>query len=127
MAEELSTIYRKIAEKKAQQYEFLFSLESVFLSVMEFDPVTDEPLPVTVDDVLHKMALVDVSKDNFQNDRMNHIVLFVSFAVRNLIDILHEKAKLQPLQNFVKNSRRCLVLSFRPKLINQILLRTSVI
>ena len=91
MAEELSTIYRKIAEKKAQQYEFLFSLESVFLSVMEFDPVTDEPLPVTVDDVLHKMALVDVSKDNFQNDRMNHIVLFVSFAVRNLIDILHEK------------------------------------
>jgi len=91
MAEELSTIYRKIAEKKAQQYEFLFSLESVFLSVMEFDPVTDEPLPVTVDDVLHKMALVDVLKNNFQNDRVNHIVSFVSSAVRNLIDILHEK------------------------------------
>ncbi len=91
MAEELSTIYRKIAEKKAQKYDFLFSLESVFLSVMEFDPVTDEPLPVSVDDVLHKMVLVDVSKNNFQNDRVNHIVHFVSSAVRNLIDILHEK------------------------------------
>lgn len=91
MAEELSTIYRKIAEKKAQQYEFLFSLEGLFLSVMDFDPVTDEPLPITVDDVLRNIHSSDVLKNNWQNDRMNHIVRFVSSAVRNLIDILHEK------------------------------------
>ena len=91
MAAELSTIYRQIADNKAQQYEFLFSLESIFLSLMEFDPVTDEPLQVTVDDVLHKISSLDVQQNNWQNDRLNHIVQFVSAAVHSLIDILHEK------------------------------------
>lgn len=91
MAEELSTIYRQIAEGNGKQYEFLLSLEEFFLSVMDFDPVTDESLPVIVDDVLYGLASSDFQKSNFQNDRLQHIVNFVSSAVRNLIDILHEK------------------------------------
>ncbi len=91
MSEELSAIYKKIAAGKGLKYEFLFSLEGLFLSVMDFDPVTDEPLPITVDDVLLNIHSSSVLKNNWQNDRMNHIVRFVSSAVRNLIDILHEK------------------------------------
>ena len=64
MAEELSTIYRQIADGNGNQYEFLLSLEEFFLSVMDFDPVTDEPLPVTVDDVLYGLASSDFPKTN---------------------------------------------------------------
>lgn len=91
MAEELSKIYRQIASGSGKQYEYLFSLEGLFLSAMDFDPVTDEPLPVTVDDVLYGFASFDFEKVNFQKDRLQHIVDYVSSAVCNLIDILHEK------------------------------------
>lgn len=91
MAEELSKIYRQIASGSGKQYEYLFSLEGLFLSAMDFDPVTDEPLPVTVDDVLYAFASFDFNKVNFQKDRLQHIVDYVSSAVCNLIDILHEK------------------------------------
>ena len=91
MSEELGTIYRQIANGDGKNYEFLFSLEGLFLSVMDFDPVTDDPLPVTVDDVLHVLASFDFQKGSFQNDRLQHVIDFASSAVRNLIDILHEK------------------------------------
>ncbi|MBP5452829.1 MAG: DUF2357 domain-containing protein [Treponema sp.] len=91
MAEELSKIYRQIASGSGKQYEYLFSLEGLFLSAMDFDPVTDDPLPVTVDDVLYAFASFDFNKVNFQKDRLQHIVGFVSSAICNLIDILHEK------------------------------------
>ena len=87
MTKEIGAIYRQIADGNGKQYKFLFSLEGLFLSVMDFDPVTDEPLPVSVDDVLY-----GVDSSGFQNDRLQHIVDFVSSAVRNLIDILHEKS-----------------------------------
>ena len=91
MAEELTTIYKKIADGNGKDYEFLFSLEGLFLSAMDFDPVTDEPLSVTVDDVLHKLSLFESQKIDWQNDRLQHIVNFISAAVRNLIAVLHEK------------------------------------
>ena len=86
MTDRLSTIYKQIASGNGKQYEFLFSLEGLFLSVMQFDPVTDEPLPVTVDEVLYGLSSAD-----FHKDRLQHIVDFVSSAVYNLIGILHEK------------------------------------
>lgn len=90
-AEELGNIYKKIALGEGKSYEFLFSLEGLFLSVMEFDPVTDETLPVTIDDILHGISEFDSQKIGWQNDRLHHIVDFSSSAVRNLIEILHEK------------------------------------
>lgn len=90
-AEELGNIYKKIALGKGKSYEFLFSLEGLFLSVMEFDPVTDETLPVTIDDILQGISEFDFQKIRWQNDRLQHIVNFSSSAVRNLIEILHEK------------------------------------
>lgn len=91
MSEELSTIYKQIALGNGKEYELLFSIVGLFSSVMEFDPVTDEPLPVTVDDVLYGLSSVNAEKCDWQNDRLQHIVCFVSTAVRNLIDLLHEK------------------------------------
>ena len=55
MAEELTSIYRRIAEDNGKQYELLFSIVGMFSSVMEFDPVTDDPLPSTIDDVLYEL------------------------------------------------------------------------
>lgn len=91
MSVELSTIYKQIAAGKGKEYELLFSIVGLFSSVMEFDPVTDDPLPVTVDDVLYGLSSVNAEKCDWQNDRLQHIVSFVSTAVRNLIDLLHEK------------------------------------
>ena len=91
MSVELSTIYKQIALGNGKEYELLFSIVGLFSSVMEFDPVTDEPLPVTVDDVLYGLSSVNAEKCDWQNDRLQHIVCFVSTAVRNLIDLLHEK------------------------------------
>lgn len=93
MAEELelSTIYRRIAEGKGPEYELLFSLQGMFLAVTEFDPVTDEPLHSTLDDILHGLASFDTHEHGWHNDRLQHIADFVSSAVRNLIEVLHEK------------------------------------
>ena len=93
MSVELSTIYKQIAAGKGKEYELLFSIVGLFSSVMEFDPVTDDPLPVTVDDVLYGLSSVNAEKCDWQNDRLQHVVCFVSTAVRNLIDLLHEKGK----------------------------------
>ena len=91
MTVELSTIYKQIATGNGKQYELLFSIVGMLSSVMEFDPVTDEPLPITVDDVLYGLSSVDAENMDWQNDRLQHIVCFASTAVRNLIDLLHEK------------------------------------
>ena len=91
MSVELSTIYKQIAAGNGKEYELLFSIVGLFSSVMEFDPVTDDPLPVTVDDVLYGLSSVNAEKCDWQNDRLQHVVCFVSTAVRNLIDLLHEK------------------------------------
>ena len=91
MAEELTSIYRRIAEDNGKQYELLFSIVGMFSSVMEFDPVTDDPLPSTIDDVLYGIASFDIKKIAWQNDRLQHIVNFASVAIRNLIEVLHEK------------------------------------
>ncbi|WP_294112081.1 DUF2357 domain-containing protein [uncultured Fibrobacter sp.] len=91
MAEELTSIYRRIAEGNGKQYELLFSIVGMFSSVMEFDPVTDDPLPSTIDDVLYGIASFDIKKIAWQNDRLQHIVNFASVAIRNLIEALHEK------------------------------------
>lgn len=90
-AEEIDAVYRQIVAGNGKQHEMLFSLQGMFLSVMEFDPVTDDPLPITIDDVLHSLATFDAGKNRWQNDRQQHIVSFASSAVRNLIEILHEK------------------------------------
>jgi len=91
MAEELTSIYRQIAEGNGKQYELLFSIVGMFSSVMEFDPVTDDPLPSTVDDALYGISAFDWKKVAWQNDRLQHIVNFASAAIRNLIEVLHEK------------------------------------
>ena len=91
MSVELSTIYKQIAAGNGKEYELLFSIVGLFSSVMEFDPVTDDPLPVTVDDVLYGLSSVNAEKCDWQNDRLQHVVCFVSTAVRNLIDLLHKK------------------------------------
>ena len=91
MAEELTSIYRQIAEGRGKQYELLFSIVGMFSSVIEFDPVTDDPLPSTVDDALYGIAAFDWEKIAWQNDRLQHIVNFASTAIRNLIEVLHEK------------------------------------
>lgn len=91
MPVELTSIYKQIAEGKGKQYELLFSMVGLFSSVMEFDPVTDAPLPTTVDDVLYGIASFDIEKIGWQNDRLQHVVNFASGAIRNLIDVLHEK------------------------------------
>jgi hypothetical protein len=91
MSVELCTIYKQIAAGNGREYELLFSIVGLFSSVMEFDPVTDDPLPVTVDDVLYGLSSVNAEKCDWQNDRLQHVVCFVSTAVRNLIDLLHEK------------------------------------
>ena len=59
MSEELSTIYKQIALGNGKEYELLFSIVGLFSSVMEFDPVTDDPLPITVDDVLYGLSSVN--------------------------------------------------------------------
>ncbi|MBO4699112.1 DUF2357 domain-containing protein [bacterium] len=89
--EELTTIYRKIAEGNGKEYELLFALQGIFLAVTEFDPVTDKPLHSTVDDVLHTLASFDIGQNGWHNDRLHHIVGFVSSAIHSLIEILHEK------------------------------------
>ena len=91
MAAELSTIYRQIAEGKGKEYELLFSLHGLFFAVTEFDPVTDDPLHSTVDDILHGLAPLNIEDYGWQNDRLQHIVDFVSSAIRSLIEVLHEK------------------------------------
>jgi len=91
MSAELSTIYRQIAEGKGKEYELLFSLQGLFFAVTEFDPVTDEPLHSTVDDILHGLAHFNIEEYGWYNDRLQHIVDFVSSAIRNLIEVLHEK------------------------------------
>ena len=88
---ELSTIYRQIAEGKGQEYELLFALQGMFLAITEFDPVTDKPLHSTVDDILHGLASLDINEYSWHNDRLQHIAAFGSSAVRNLIEVLHEK------------------------------------
>jgi hypothetical protein len=91
MAEELTSIYRQIAEGNGKQYELLFSIVGMFSSVVEFDPVTDNPLPSTVDYALYGISVFDWKKVGWQNDRLQHIVNFASAAIRNLIEALHEK------------------------------------
>lgn len=91
MSVDLSTIYKLIAAGNGKEYELLFSIVGLFSSVMEFDPVTDDPLPVTVDDVLYGLSSVNAETCDWQNDRLQHVVCFVSTAVRNLIVLLHEK------------------------------------
>ena len=92
---ELSSIYRLIAEGQGREYELLFSLEGLLMSVMEFDPVTDEPLPLTIDDILYELAAGDPQalalNPGWKHDRFSHIVDFASPAIKKLIDILHEK------------------------------------
>ena len=89
--EELNTIYRKIAEGTDKTYGQIFALEGFFTSFMEFDPVTNETLPITVDDVLHRIVFIDTKENRWWNDRLQHIVDFSYSAVRDIVDILHEK------------------------------------
>ena len=91
MAEELEAVYRRIADGSGRQYDMLFSLQSVVTSLIDFDPVTNETLPATVDGVLAALFRMDIKRNVWWNDRLQNIIDFAAPAVRFLIDSLHEK------------------------------------
>ena len=51
----LDDIYKKIAKGECQEYVKLLALQSFFTGILDFDPITNTPLPTTVDDILFRI------------------------------------------------------------------------
>lgn len=89
---ELEKVYVDIAKNcDKENYKLLFSLQSLLLNLVDYDPVTNLPLPTTLDDCLDTVIHTNISTDIWWNDRFQNIIDFASDAIILLIDVLHEK------------------------------------
>ena len=88
--EEIENIYKQISSGKGEDFILLFALQDFVTGCIEFDPVTNEPMQTTVDDVLSSVACADLTPA-WWNDRFQRIIDFSSGSIYALLDILHEK------------------------------------
>lgn len=89
-AEEIERMYKLISRGGGETYTQLFAMQGFFAGCMEFDPVTNEPLQTTVDDVLRSVSRAELLPA-WWNDRLQRIIDFSSAAIYALLDFLHEK------------------------------------
>lgn len=86
----LDDIYKKIAKGECQEYVKLLALQGFFTGILDFDPITNTPLPTTVDDILFRILGVNL-EPAWWNDRFQNVIDFSTPAIKKLLDILHEK------------------------------------
>lgn len=86
----LDDIYKKIAKGECQEYVKLLTLQGFFSGILDFDPITNAPLPTTVDDMLRRILRVNL-EPAWWNDRFQNVIDFSAPAIKKLLDILHEK------------------------------------
>lgn len=86
----LDDIYKKIAKGECQEYVKLLALQGFFSGILDFDPITNTPLPTTVDDMLCRILRVNL-EPAWWNDRFQNVIDFSAPAIKKLLDILHEK------------------------------------
>lgn len=91
-------IYKEIADNKeeAEKARDLLKCQDWYLNLFDFDPVTGEALPSDLDALLVRISIAEEKKKEvgykyFPNDRIQNIVNYISSAVSNLFDVIHEK------------------------------------
>lgn len=89
---ELEKVYADIAKGcDKENYKQLFSLQSFLFNLVDYDPVTNLPLPSTLDSRLETIMHTNIATNMWWNDRFQNIINFSSSAIIQLIDLLHEK------------------------------------
>ncbi|MGL4987534.1 MAG: DUF2357 domain-containing protein [Treponemataceae bacterium] len=79
-------------DEKSKEVKKVLCAQNWFYSIFDFDPVTNEPLLTTVDQILHNIKNLDVpSEDIWWNDRVENLIQYTYNAIYALLEDLKNK------------------------------------